>query len=531
MLFLTNNDGTDTDSSNQNHDNDVDMEIHVLLMMSYGIIFLAFVDGVIVPRKVKGLPIVGKFLLKPLSIVKLCLRSCIPAHLVFIYTTLLFMVLNDYHDYHHRATGNHDRDRSSSNEDIMAWWQLTSFVVSWIGFTLVALFKQRMWRGYVSGSNSKSNAFGQMNMNGNIGTVSNSISKPNERGWEHWNNSQCIQWTTYNYLDRYNDANMKTNTRVDDDTISIIQEEFQCLINAFESERINGQSIPYLSLEHLRSMGISFGVAIEVLKGIQDLMVKFPKQSRELHIDLMESQNHQYQYHYPNHTNNRKHGHNGQHASKSNSNSSVRTDSNAIDLDAWLGKTSSTSSSTTIPVKKISMGEMNAAMQMPTSDGGDFSMSEVKDLMKDRFGLDVPEPDFATHNNMHPHSDAHANVNTHHAALPEYQHPQVDDIATPTSAGLDSGLNSTPPGLSEEFLKSMPPNVRDIAKRRPDLVKSLMQQTPSSSNNRDTGLRLDSNGGSTSNESLVVIDEEIGDWQEDNHEMVGLLRRRRSNAA
>ena len=521
MLFLTKTNGTDTYY--------VDMDIHELLMMSYGIIFLVFVDGVIVPRKVKGLPIVGKFLLRPLSIVKLCLRSCIPAHLVFIYTTLLFMVLNDYDDYHHRATGNHDRNRF--NEDVMGWWQLTSFVVSWIGFTLVALFKQRMWRGYVSGSNSKSNAFGQMNMNGNIGTISNSISKPNERGWEHWNNSQCVQWTTYNYLDRYNDANMKTNTRVDDANISIIQEEFQCLINAFESERINGQSIPYLSLEHLRSMGISFGVTIEVLKDIQDLMVKFPRQSRELHIDLMESQNHQYQY--PNHTHNhkQKHGHNGQHASKSKSNSSVRTNSNEIeiDLDAWLGKTSSSSSSTTIPVKKISMGEMKAAMQMPTSDGGDFSMSEVKDLMKDRFGLDVPEPDFATHN-MHQHLHAHANVNTH-AALPEYQLSQVDDIATPTSAGLDSGLNSTPPGFSEEFLKSMPPNVRDIAKRRPDLVKSLMQQTPSSSNNRDIGLRLDSNGGSTSNESLVVIDEEIGDWQEDNHEMVGLIRRRRSNAA
>ena len=88
---------------------------------------------------------------------------------------------------------------------------------------------------------------------------------PDERGWEHWNTQEFLQWVIHNHAE--NKKNLQVGKGDDDNDCDALQ----CLLDTLERERINGGCIPFIQLDDLRSMGVSFGEGIELLKHIQDL--------------------------------------------------------------------------------------------------------------------------------------------------------------------------------------------------------------------------------------------------------------------
>ena len=109
----------------------------------------------------------------------------------------------------------------------------------------------------------------------------------------------------------------------------------------------------------------------------------------------------------------------------------------------------------------------------------------------------------------------------------------------------DTDLESIPEDMKlkeidPDLINSMPPNVREIASRRPDLVRALFSQRQLSGSNAKSGLQLESTDnlhhfgledGTLDNPTNEI---EQDDWSSMNNrheheEMIGLLRRRRNN--
>lgn len=78
-------------------------------------------------------------------------------------------------------------------------------------------------------------------------------------------------------------------------------------------------------------------------------------------------------------------------------------------------------------------------------------------------------------------------------------------------------------------IDSMPPNIKEIASRRPDLVRALFQKhQPLKQNLPENSIKVSIEDASIYESAL--IEHEHDDWQTDSQsEMLGLLRRRRSN--
>jgi len=358
--------------------------------------------------------------------------------------------------------------------------------------------------------------------------------------------------------------NMDTNMDMMDES-DIVE-----IVAVLSIEKIHGGCICFLQLDHLRSFGISYGAAVVLIKGMQELMFRHPSKSGVpvggVPAARMQSQSH----------------------------SGAGAGAGAgegIDLDEWLGKKigvmppptstrtsdrlynvddpsilaevmsavnehetgnanpkTNTNTNTNTNVEHQDFGTGGMDMEMGNMDSNELASGRAKEFMNNRFGLELPE-------------------------LRTGQDLPMQDIHTPISPSASSCTMSMPTGsdgdsvgmednsnmqLDQALLDSMPASVRDIAKRRPDLVQTLIQSKQQqieslarSRSNLPSILEDDNQGEFTSRDAVTVNDEgmtrlepqncmpgfaeaedeEYGSWDGTggyNDERFGLLRRRRN---
>lgn len=97
---------------------------------------------------------------------------------------------------------------------------------------------------------------------------------------------------------------------------------------------------------------------------------------------------------------------------------------------------------------------------------------KAKDLMKERFGFELP--DFKlTRDDEAPHDTARAKSNTTTAQPQSSAEAFAATGEVPEDVGAD-GPFPTAKGLPADLLAAMPDHVREVAMRKPELVKELL---------------------------------------------------------
>ncbi len=256
------------------------------------------------------------------------------------------------------------------------------------------------------------------------------------------------------------------------------------LLEAIRSQRIQGATLAHLEVEDLRCIGLSFGDSMMLFHDICDLIHNYPSRSR--HWDTRRSRDHIY--------NNR----------REDNRDSTNT---GIDLDAWLGK---------------KIGQTKVVTEEEEDDEDD-----VEENM--RAQVYDPREETAT---IQKSSNEHASARL----------PSTDGTGSSAGPAFAKGTFGNVQ-LDEELLKAMPPNIREIAARRPDLVQALMASRSDNDSRipndagpflkTDKSLELRNRDDKNEMEhdlySVEEENDESGGWfsgESNSHEMLGLLRRR-----
>ncbi len=299
-------------------------------------------------------------------------------------------------------------------------------------------------------------------------------------------------WSTSQFMNwvKYNFRERCDDHHVDDvDTIDH-------LLEVIMSQRIQGATLPHLGVDELRSIGLSYGDSVMLFRDICDLIYNYPSRTR--HWDTRRSLDRAY-------NNNR----------RQESKDPAKT---GIDLDAWLGK---------------KIGQTEVVTEEDDDDDDEEESTRAQ----------VYEPREAKAPIQKESSSEYASASA--------QSPNTDGML----ASLRSASAQGTPGnvqLDQALLNAMPPNIREIASRRPDLVQALIASK--NSNGIDTSSHNPNGAGTVTGpfksdkslegagignnpnvmeHDLYSIEEEIDDessgWfgaESNRHEMLGLLRRR-----
>lgn len=243
-------------------------------------------------------------------------------------------------------------------------------------------------------------------------------------------------------------SNIRSHTVPEGDLFNGREDEYkqhrsiQTAIYELKRQLIDGKSLRHLTLDHVLNFGIAFGVAVHLIACLDELI--------------------------PN---------------RFSSDEEKATG----DLPSWYEEQSN---------------EVAAKMNYETSSstgGHELEMAEqAQNIMKDRFGMSLPT--LRDQVSSDGGEGAQANLYTHKQQCPSEKLPQSHLLSNhqhhhgedeghhdTKSAAQDQGLHShsLPAGQRdiEEILNSMPPQVRAVAERNPDLVTKLLldkkQQTQS----------------------------------------------------
>ena len=256
---------------------------------------------------------------------------------------------------------------------------------------------------------------------------------------------------------------------------SSISRGLQKTVRAIHKQCIDGASLEHLSLQHLLSFDIPFGMAVHLNNYIQDLI------SGNLSSNGMNAAAHN------------KH----------------RLRSDLIQLPSWYEQENQTVSHNN---SSSNDEEMGTEMQ-----------ENVQQIMQDRFGMTLPSlrksDNIQNQNNiMSPDIEPIGRMEPKELAQIMQMKP-IEQSEKPPQRGASSSSNNN----LDDVLKNMPPHVRAIAERRPDLVSRLISEMQQQSQNE-------------AHASLHPISEEQQDAFEESEEevsydseYVGLLRRRTNN--
>eukprot|EP00579_Thalassiosira_antarctica_P010756 CAMPEP_0201918018 /NCGR_PEP_ID=MMETSP0903-20130614/7265_1 /ASSEMBLY_ACC=CAM_ASM_000552 /TAXON_ID=420261 /ORGANISM="Thalassiosira antarctica, Strain CCMP982" /LENGTH=475 /DNA_ID=CAMNT_0048454209 /DNA_START=18 /DNA_END=1442 /DNA_ORIENTATION=+ len=208
------------------------------------------------------------------------------------------------------------------------------------------------------------------------------------------------------------------------------QRAIQTAIAELNRQRIDGRSLAYLTLDHLLNFGIAFGVAVHLMICLDELIP----------------------------------------------NRFALDEENTGDLPSWYESNE---------VAKSNHDESNEAAknQYESSDGEqELVMAEkAQNIMKERFGMALPT--IRGQNNASNHSDeeAQADLRSQNQQYPAEKPPQSQPLLTNNdkSALGEGGMHASSLSMGqhtavEEMLNSMPPHVRAVAERRPELVSKLL---------------------------------------------------------
>ena len=356
--------------------------------------------------------------------------------------------------------------------------------------------------------------------------------KPNETDWQDWNTNQLLDWvrdklfqeqshsncnTTIspNHYDCYSSSpynqrdasrqKSKIRVYIDDDAIVGILETIR-------EQGINGSILPYIQVQDLITMRVGYIHAVF-------LCVKFR--------NLMDTAN-----------------------INDSSNDTVDEHNKGvgIDLDEWLGK-------------KVGENQLLTGKNLDSNhdiehnhDNMDFMNNNVshydsaKEIMSEKFGMELPQvrqmPD------QLPDPIPSMESNEH---LPMTQSQFISKPTKPVASAASTASttlnnkNQSQIKLDQSLLNSLPPNIREIASRNPDLLMTMMQKKVLSEKPRS---KQDVEFETVTKDRVVRfsdgdVEEKVGslktpeDYDEENNdahgtsidesdEMVGLLRRRRN---
>jgi len=403
--------------------------------------------------------------------VKLWFRSLIPTSLILTYASLVMIKIS-----------------ISSFQERMKI-QAAIFGFSWLFFVELYYWRRKKFLGVAAATGSAGTSTIMA-----IGT-STHLTDHDERNWERWNTHEFLDWTKHKYI--------QFNNEVDEDDLA----NFLMMI---QSQRINGASLPYLGIREFRSMGISHGNAVMLFHSLSVLMQQYSSSSRTTKSYRFSDS----------------HAH--AHAGAGESQSQSQNYHEGIDLDAWLGKKIGQPP----PRNDDSDDEENNDIQPPPPPPPEaFAFSNISATKKE-------QSDFQESNNLglsnYPNNlrgDDHRATNVDSLGAAPPQAAQSNGFGS----GMASTSTSTESQFDESLLSAMPPSVRDIAARRPDIVQALLAKKQQSIPEVKAGLfpideeAGDGDGGSGSREELDLEENVDTDWnsgQFNTTEMMGLLRRR-----
>ena len=242
-----------------------------------------------------------------------------------------------------------------------------------------------------------------------------------ESKYQSWSVSQVAQWaySQLHYQQQRRGGYLVSQTQADGirSLCDTSEDEYykrraiDTAIAALKYQRIHGKSLEFLTLEHLLSFGLAFGVAVHLMTCLDELI--------------------------PNHKR-------------------INYDEEVTDerFPAWY-----TSNQADSKKYEISAGDE------------ELEMSErAQNIMKDRFGLSLPAL-----------RGQHAPIDDNSESQNDLQGHSSDNRDDGTTITADSGtsndrnVNSNSPA-AENLISSMPPHVRAVAERRPDLVSKLLSE-------------------------------------------------------
>jgi len=414
-------------------------------------------------------------------IFNVAMQSLVPASLSFVYTTLFLNGMARHQKRHNNITKNDSTTISSSSRITDLTIIVLTFVFSW---TLLTLWTIRGSRRHLRIKPSPSFLPSQYNMNvsnssrssdGSIfSSLGNNDNFVDENQWQKWTNDHLLSWIKALYekqeklqklqsVSRYscgrpgsgsNNYNIAAKSNVDIQLDNINDEVILQILETFQKQGINGSFLPYVQVQDLIRMGIPYCHAVHLCVNFRALIDK--SQPLDEHFNNTE---------------------NGGEV--------------GIDLDKWLGKKiggGSTSSSVVhdavavngaeeiYTVNNDQEGEVHTGLQ-EASPSPSPQYDHVKDIMSSRYGMELPE--------------LRQPSNTHNAQSPSMptQTQRQPPMPPPTTNNVASMKNSDNENMTIDLalLDAMPPNIREIASRRPDLVKAIHKKfVIESSNERIT---------------------------------------------
>lgn len=409
-------------------------------------------------------------------------------------------------------------------------WLLVGFIST---FLFVLWRRDRYYDAYNVNANRRIQSSDTNNNNNNMGrivsntsirssTLSLSSSVANERDWPDWNTSDTLDWIQSNVLLRLRSnmeethtssspispitmpTNTHANSNYNDDEERDTHEE---ILELLRIQRINGKALAYMTVERLCSMGLSFGDAVHLYSNIHALMKRYPDTGRTSSTN----------------TGSRSHGRSytstagGSYTSSSGGGAysyDTAADEVRIDLDAWLGKKKDPvippTNKDPIQIQTNPMNDVTYSRDNSTSivDSGagtqhyqqhvprnDFDLINDRNRtitpttaapkfesamdLSDRIGIEMPfseedtsiidsEQSFMSH-----HSRTHRHPN-HHPSNVHVSEGTGAGNTTPLCNGVAGNATTTTTTIDAKILEQLPPNIREIAIRQPQLVQQML---------------------------------------------------------
>lgn len=237
-----------------------------------------------------------------------------------------------------------------------------------------------------------------------------------ERVWMDWTPTEVLAWIH-----------------------SLEGDEWSCMCSQLAPEHIPGSALDTLTVRELRSMGLGYGPAQQLVDKIADLIERNPPTTR--------SRSDRYRH--------------------------VEQDEMAI--DEWLkdsrappsprqhqepGHEEATTSSTSLSASQDALpGELN-----------EEGMQKAKDLFREQFGLELPEF------KVRPPAMSEPTVSNAAGRYNEDMPATARTVSEPVTINTASSGYQAGSDFPKGFLESMPPHVREVAEQRPDLVNMLWKQ-------------------------------------------------------
>lgn len=284
-----------------------------------------------------------------------------------------------------------------------------------------------------------------------------------ERDYQSWTVDQVVYWVNCKLMERVN----QTPSSIVGSTIQYAccapQHHLQGTRQAttiLRTQCIDGASLEHLTLPHLLSFGIPFGIAVHLTHALEDLI---------------------------------------------HDTTAFQSDrSRTTDLPSWY--------ETNKPRRpQDRLNKLEADIEMTEN---------VQNIMKDRYGMSLPSLRGADSDDQ----DAMLNK------MPDIESQGKQELIE--NSDPEQHDSNTIPLITEELLKSMPPYIREVAKRRPDLVARLLEEKQQQIQKNTTLLSLEPISEECSEQmhkSSLCCDEIESMHEHDakyDSEYVGLLRRR-----